>query len=160
MVIFVCVYFLQLPVWVQVALHIYTRLQAGNYTQHLKKRKNLLLLNCWKLKYVEVEKYMLHVKLCFTYNIYFLNSTYFIFNQFKSKTFPCFCCCWVYNMNTAVSVFLTIRVNSDKFADNMNSQTDSCIYAMANYGLNKKMMKLKFKIWSAKALTKELMQFH
>ena len=49
-------------------------------------------------------------------------------------------------MNTAVSVFLTIRVNSDKFADNMNSQTDSCIYAMANYGLNKKMMKLKFKI--------------
>ena len=45
---------------------------------------------------------MLHVKLTvyytvsFTCNIYFLNSKYFIFNQFKSNKFSRFFCCWVY----------------------------------------------------------------
>ena len=42
-------------------------------------------------KYVEFKKYVLHVKISvyyivsFTCNIHFLKSTYFIFNQFKSK---------------------------------------------------------------------------
>ena len=77
------------------------------YTQQQKKRENLLLLNWLKVKYVEFKKYILHVKLTvfhvefkkyilhvkltvfhtvsFTCNIYFLNSTYFIFNQLKSN---------------------------------------------------------------------------
>ena len=49
------------------------------YTEQQKKRENLLLLICLKIKYVEFKKYMLHVKLnvkytvSFTCNIYFLN---------------------------------------------------------------------------------------
>ena len=37
------------------------------YTQQQKKRDNLLLLNWLKIKYVELKKYMLHIKL--TYSI-------------------------------------------------------------------------------------------
>ena len=46
-----------------------------------------------KIKYVEFKKCMLHVNLTvyytvsFTCNVHFLNSTYFIFNQFKSNNF-------------------------------------------------------------------------
>ena len=72
------------------------------YTQQQKKRENLFLLNWWKTKYVDFKKYILHVKLTvyytvsFTCNIHFLNSTYFILNQFKSNKFSRFFCCWVY----------------------------------------------------------------
>ena len=61
------------------------------YTQQQKKRENLFLLNWLKIKYVEFQKYIFHVKLnvyytvCFTCNIYFLNSAYCTFNQFKSN---------------------------------------------------------------------------
>ena len=54
------------------------------------------------LRYVEFKKYILRVKLSvyyivsFTCNIYFLDSTYFIFNQFKSNKFSRFFCCCVY----------------------------------------------------------------
>ena len=50
----------------------------------------------------EFKKYILHVKLTvwytvsFTGNIYFLNSTYFIFNQLKGNKFSRFFYCWVY----------------------------------------------------------------
>ena len=63
------------------------------YTQRQKKREILFLLNWSKIKYVKFMKYILHVKLTvyhtvsFTCNIYFLNSTYFIFNQFKITNF-------------------------------------------------------------------------
>ena len=69
------------------------------YTQQQKKREKLLLLDCLKIKCVEFKKYMLHVKLTvrytvsFTCIVYFLNSTYFIFNQFKSYKFSRFFCC-------------------------------------------------------------------
>ena len=36
----------------------------------------------------------------FTFNIYVLNSTYFIFNQFKSKKFARFVCCLIYTHHT------------------------------------------------------------
>ena len=65
-----------------------------------------------KTKYVEFKKYILHIHIkltvyytvsftcnntvSFTCNIYFLNSTYFIFIQFKSSQFSRFFCCWVY----------------------------------------------------------------
>ena len=58
------------------------------YTQQQKKRENLLVLNWLKIKHVEFKTYKLRVKLTvyytvsFTCNIYFFNSTYFIFNQF------------------------------------------------------------------------------
>ena len=66
------------------------------YTQQQKKRENLLLSNWLKIKYIELEKYILHVKLTvyytvsFTDNIYFLNSTDFIFNHFKCNRFTRF----------------------------------------------------------------------
>ena len=50
------------------------------------KRENVLLLNWLQLKYVELKKYILHVKLTvyytvsFTCNINFLNSTYILFS--------------------------------------------------------------------------------
>ena len=49
---------------------------------------------------------MLRVKLVVYYtvsfkcNIHFLNSTYFIFNHFKSNKFSRFFCCWVYMICT------------------------------------------------------------
>ena len=54
------------------------------------------------VKLFDFKKYMLHVKLTvyytvsFTCSIYFLNSMYFIFNQFKRNKFSRFFCCWVY----------------------------------------------------------------
>ena len=59
------------------------------------KRENLFLLNSLKIKYAEFKKYMFHVKLTvyytvgFTCNINFLNSTRFMFNQFKINKFIC-----------------------------------------------------------------------
>ena len=63
------------------------------YIQQQTKRENLLLLNWLKIQYAEYKKCILHVKLTvyytisFTCNMQFLNSTYFILNQFKSKNF-------------------------------------------------------------------------
>ena len=67
------------------------------YTQHQKKRGNLLLLNLLKIKLVEFKKYILHVKLTvyYTFSLHFLNSTYFIFNHFESIKLSF--CCWVYS---------------------------------------------------------------
>ena len=46
----------------------------------------------------------------FTCNIYFLNSTYFIFNEFKSSKFSRFFYCWVYIFN-----FGALSVNYDTY---------------------------------------------
>ena len=65
------------------------------YTQWQKKRENLLRRNWLQIKHVKFKKCLLHVKLTVYYavslsrNIYFLNSTYFIFNQFKNNEFFC-----------------------------------------------------------------------
>ena len=72
------------------------------YTEQQKKRENLSLFNSLEIKYVEYNKYMLHVKLTvyftvsFTCKIFFLNSTYFIFHQFKSNEFSRFFFCGAY----------------------------------------------------------------
>ena len=67
-----------------------------------KEMQKIVLLNWLKITFVKFKKYILHVKLTvyytvsFTCNIYFLNSTFFIFNQFKNNKFSHFFCCWVY----------------------------------------------------------------
>ena len=66
------------------------------------KYENLLLLNSLKIKYVEFKKCALHIKLTvyytagFTCKIHLLNSTYFIFNQFKSNKVSRLFCYWIY----------------------------------------------------------------
>ena len=65
---------------------------AFHITLTEKKRENLILLNWLKTKY--------DYTVSFTCNIHFLNSTYFIFNQFKSNKFShffffFFFCSWV-----------------------------------------------------------------
>ena len=76
--------------------------QIYKYTHQQKKCENLLLFNRLKIKYVELEKYILHIKLTVYYtvsfpcNIHFLNSTYFIFYQFNCNKFSRFFGCWVY----------------------------------------------------------------
>ena len=71
----------------------------NNILNSKRSAKNSFLLNWIKIKCVEFKKCMLHVKqtvyytVSFTCNIQFLNSTYFIFNQFKSNNFLHFFCC-------------------------------------------------------------------
>ena len=55
--------------------HIYSTAKETRKFATLKLIKNIVSLTC---------------------NIYSLNSTYFIFNQFKSNKFLRFFCCWVY----------------------------------------------------------------
>ena len=80
--------------WMNVCNYIYST-EKGT-----RKFITLKLIN--KIKYVEFKKYIFHVKqtvyytVSFTCNIHFLNSTYFIFNQFKSNKFSHFFCCWIY----------------------------------------------------------------
>ena len=71
-----------------------------------KKCKNLLVLKLFKNKICWIKKiyitcktnYILHSirYYSFTCNIHFLNSTYLIFNQFKSNKFLLFFCFWIY----------------------------------------------------------------
>ena len=52
------------------------------------------------MKYILHEKLTVYYTVSFTCNKHFLNSTYFIFNQFKSNKVSHFFCCWVYKKGT------------------------------------------------------------
>ena len=88
------------------------------------------------LKYVEFKKYILHVKLIVYYtvsctcNVHFLNSTYFIINQFKSIKFSSFFCCWVYldgggPANSVDPVQNDLDLPSLPFRQHTHTSTDS-----------------------------------
>ena len=61
---------------------------------------------------LEFKKYILHVKLTvyytvsFTCNIHFLNSTHFVFNQFKKNKFSCFSCAGYILSNSVSSAYV------------------------------------------------------
>ena len=70
------------PAFVLLRLAIQLRVRPRESKMQMVKVLLLLLLSYYTVS--------------FSCNIHFLNSTYFIFNQFKSNKFSRFFCCWVY----------------------------------------------------------------